>query len=341
MNFYDAQKFLTPFGLDVSMEQFYTNSKKMVVVGMSGGVDSSVSALILKYQGFNTIGMFMKNWDDTVDSQCTAKEDYNDVAKVCEHIGIQYYAINFVKEYRENVFKSFVEDYQAGITPNPDILCNKEIKFKVFFERAMALGADYLATGHYCQADNGRLIKGVDTGKDQSYFLYAVRSDVLANVQFPIGALEKKVVREIAKAYGLATSEKKDSTGICFIGERNFREFLATYIESTKGNYVRLDDGEVVGVHNGQCFYTIGQRKGLGLGGPGGPWFVAKKDAETNTVYVVEGENHPALYYTELWAQDIHWISGKAPELPLYCKAKIRYRQQDQDCLVRRDGDEL
>ena len=225
MNFNQAQQLLSPFGLEVSVEQYELNTTKMVVVGMSGGVDSSVSALILKLQGYNTVGIFMKNWDDENDPGCSAKEDVKDAMKVCSQIGIPFYSINFVKEYYENVFTNFLVEYGNGHTPNPDILCNREIKFKVFFQKAMALGADYLATGHYCQTIKGQLLKGADQAKDQSYFLYAVREQVLNKVLFPIGGLEKKQVRALAQTYGLITSAKKDSTGICFIGERNFKNF--------------------------------------------------------------------------------------------------------------------
>ena len=335
---YDQLSYLNGAGISISEEQFLKNQTKKVVVGMSGGVDSSVTALVLKLMGYQVIGMFMKNWDETDDAgNCTAEADYQDVVAVCEKIDIPYYTVNFVKEYQENVFASFLKEYQAGFTPNPDILCNREIKFKVFFNQAMELGADYLATGHYCQVkkinDHYQLVKGEDPGKDQSYFLYAINGKVLDRVLFPIGGIHKKIVRKIAEDYDLITHNKKDSTGICFIGERNFKDFLSQYIKAQGGNFVRLDDNKVIGPHEGQCFYTVGQRKGLGLGGPGGPWFVASKDAETNTVYVVEGENHPALYASELYATDLTWI-GESPTFPMRCSAKIRYRQPDQSCTV-------
>lgn len=340
MDFKTAQSILTPYGLNVTASEYEANSEQMVVVGMSGGVDSSASALILKLQGYQTVGMFMKNWDDEIDSECTAQADYQDAARVCEQIGIPYYAINFVQEYKEKVFSNFVSEYKAGFTPNPDILCNREIKFKVFFQKAMELGANFLATGHYCQTKDGKLIKGIDGNKDQSYFLYTIQSEVLNKVLFPIGSLQKAQVRQLAKSCGLVTHQKKDSTGICFIGERNFKNFLGNYIQSTQGNFVRLDDRQVVGNHQGYCFYTIGQRKGLGLGGPGGPWFVCGKDVSTNEVYVVEGENHPALYSSELVASNESWVN-ELPTLPLRCKAKIRYRQPDQWCWVSRQSNKL
>ncbi len=315
------------------------NQDTTVVVGMSGGVDSSVSALILKKQGYNVIGLFMKNWEESDENGvCQASKEYKDVISVCEKIDIPYYSVEFVKEYQENVFSHFVEEYKNGFTPNPDILCNKEIKFKVFFDKAMELGADYLATGHYCQVNNTEgtysLAKGIDPNKDQSYFLHAINGSVLEKVLFPIGGIEKKIVREIAHLYDLSTKSKKDSTGICFIGERNFRNFLSNYIHTKPGNFMKLN-GEVVGKHLGQAYYTIGQRKGLGLGGPGSPWFVVAKDMESNTVFVERGEEHPALYASTLTANEITWINEPV-QTPFKCKAKIRYRQSDQECLIER-----
>lgn len=321
-----------------------SNANKTVVIGMSGGVDSSVAAVLLKKAGFNVVGLFMKNWEEEDENGvCKASLEFQDVVKVCEKIDIPYYSVEFVKEYRENVFSHFVEEYKKGNTPNPDILCNREIKFKVFFDKAMELGADYLATGHYCQNfidDNGNyLVKGNDPLKDQTYFLYTMQNQVLSKVLFPIGHLEKKAVREIATEYDLATKNKKDSTGICFIGERNFKNFLSNYIEFKSGNFENLS-GEVVGEHTGAAYYTIGQRKGLGLGGPGEPWFVVGKDIERNVVVVERGENHPALYADELWANELSFVNEFAYELPLKCRAKIRYRQKDQDCIIEsiKDG---
>lgn len=314
-------------------------SEITVVVGMSGGVDSSVSAALLKEWGFNVIGLFMKNWEEQDENGvCNASKEYEDVISVCEKLDIPYYSVEFVKEYKENVFANFVEEYKAGYTPNPDILCNREIKFKVFFDKAMELGADYLATGHYCQTVNiageNRLIKGLDPNKDQSYFLYTNKDEILEKVLFPIGGLEKAEVREIATRYDLSTAAKKDSTGICFIGERNFKNFLSNYIDFEEGEFTTLD-GTVVGTHSGLSFYTLGQRKGLGLGGPGEPWYVVGKDISSNKVIVERGEYHPAMYCDELTATEASWVGGdlKFP-LPLKCKAKVRYRQQDQDCTL-------
>ncbi len=305
--------------------------KAKIIVGMSGGVDSSVAALLLKEQGHEVIGLFMKNWED--DEHCPAEKDYQDVASICQKLGISYYTVNFSQEYWENVFKDFLEDYEKGLTPNPDILCNSEIKFKVFFEKAMALGADYLATGHYCQTnDEGLLLKGADPNKDQSYFLHAVDREVLKKVLFPIGHLEKSQVRQLALENDLITHNKKDSTGICFIGERKFREFLSQYIKKSQGNFELLN-GEVVGKHQGLPFYTIGQRKGLGLGGPGEPWYVVGKDLRKNIVQVARGRVHEALFTEELYTTKIHWIR-KPNQLPISLKAKIRYRQKDQDCVL-------
>ncbi|MCK5884395.1 MAG: tRNA 2-thiouridine(34) synthase MnmA [Bacteriovoracaceae bacterium] len=320
---------------------------KTVVCGMSGGVDSSVAALLLKKEGYKVIGVFMKNWEELDENgTCTATKDYEDAVAVCEKIGIPYYAVEFIKEYRENVFNQFLEEYKQGHTPNPDVLCNREIKFKVFFEKALELGADYIATGHYCQNPviDGvtQLAKGLDPNKDQSYFLCAVRSKVLEKVLFPIGHLPKPEVRKIAEEYDLITKDKKDSTGICFIGERNFRDFLSKYIQTKDGDFESLD-GKVIGTHMGSAYYTLGQRKGLGLGGPGEPWFVVGKDIERNVVVVERGLNHPALFCDELTATDISWVTDVAPsDLPKTLNCKVRYRQADQKCtLVKIEGDRL
>jgi tRNA-specific 2-thiouridylase len=319
-------------------------SSKTVIIGMSGGVDSSVAALLLKQQGYNVIGMFMKNWEEEDENGvCQASKEYDDVIKVCEKLDIPYYSVDFVKEYRDNVFQNFLDEYEQGHTPNPDILCNREIKFKVFFEKAMELGADYLATGHYCQNikldSHARLVKGNDPGKDQTYFLYTMREEVLNKVLFPIGDLPKPKVRELAKEHGLITHDKKDSTGICFIGERNFKQFLSNYIQITPGKFEKLD-GEVVGEHSGCAFYTLGQRKGLGLGGPGEPWFVVDKDVERNVVIVERGEKHPALYTDYLTANEISVVETNG-ELPLNTTlfAKVRYRQKDQKCQIIDNND--
>lgn len=309
-----------------------------VVVGMSGGVDSSVTALLLKEQGYEVIGIFMKNWDDTDENGfCSATEDYEDVVKVCNQIGIPYYAVNFEKEYWDKVFTYFLDEYRAGRTPNPDVMCNKEIKFKAFLDHAKSLGADYLATGHYAQVDyhdgEYRLIRGVDENKDQTYFLNALNQEQLSKTMFPIGSLEKKEVREIAKRAELATATKKDSTGICFIGERNFKEFLSVYLPAQPGEMQTLD-GEVKGQHDGLMYYTLGQRHGLGIGGAGEPWFVIGKDLEKNVLYVGQGYHNEGLYSDGLIATDFNWISKKAPTEPFTCTAKFRYRQADQQVIV-------
>jgi tRNA-specific 2-thiouridylase len=309
------------------------NKKQTVVVGMSGGVDSSVSALLLKQQGYEVIGMFMKNWEEK-DSQgvCQASKEYEDVVRVCEQIGIPYYSVNFVEEYQNFVFSQFLEELKLGFTPNPDILCNREIKFKLFLNKAFDLGADFLATGHYCRTKEGRLFKGRDPGKDQSYFLYSLNEVALKRVLFPVGDLEKSQVRTIARDHGLATAAKKDSTGICFIGKRDFKEFLSKYIAFHPGNFETLD-GRIVGRHDGVAYYTIGQRKGLAIGGPGDAWFVVGKDLKRAVVYVEQGIDHPALYHSALFATEPSWIFAP-PSLPFSCKAKIRYRQEDQSCTI-------
>ena len=305
-----------------------------VVVGMSGGVDSSVSAFLLKELGFQVIGLFMKNWEET-DSQgvCKASKEYDDVVRVCQQLQIPYYSVNFIEEYREMVFTQFLADYKAGLTPNPDILCNREIKFKVFLDKAMELGADFLATGHYCRTSNGKLYKGIDPGKDQSYFLHAVQNGALNKVLFPVGHLTKKEVREIARQNHLATSEKKDSTGICFIGKRDFKPFLAQYLGTKPGDFQTLD-GTVVGRHDGLAFYTLGQRRGMGLGGEGDAWYVVGKNTKENIVYVERGDMHPALFADYLIADQFTWID-EAPPLPYRCRAKIRYRQEDHPCTIQ------
>lgn len=328
---------LEEFGIKLNLESYQLNQQKTVVVGMSGGVDSSVAALILKLQGYRVIGLFMKNWDETrPDGVCSADLDYQDVIKVCENLDIPYYSVNFVKEYWDGVFEEFLSDYRKGFTPNPDILCNREIKFKVFFQRAKLLGADYLATGHYCQVEGGQLKKAVDQNKDQTYFLYAVDKNVFKEVLFPLGHLAKPKVRELARRFELATSTKKDSTGICFIGERNFKEFLSQYIEGQKGNFVDMN-GKVLGTHDGICFYTLGQRKGMGIGGPGQAWFVVAKNFETNEVVLAQGDDHPALYADGLEASELNWLKDMS-ETSFKCFAKVRYRQPEEPCTVTIKG---
>ena len=312
------------------------NNQTRVVIGMSGGVDSSVAALLLKQQGYDVIGIFMKNWDDTDDlGFCTAEEDFNDVRKVCDQIGIPYYSVNFEKEYWDRVFTYFLDEYKRGRTPNPDVMCNKEIKFKAFLDRALQLGADYLATGHYAQvsfADGEyRLLRGVDQNKDQTYFLNQLGQAQLSKAMFPIGHLPKSEVRKIALEANLATAKKKDSTGICFIGERDFKEFLSSFLPAQPGEMQTLD-GEVKGKHDGLMYYTLGQRHGLGIGGSGTgePWFVIGKNLEKNILYVGQGANHPALFSEGLLATDLHWVSDKERPTEFTCTAKFRYRQPDQ-----------
>lgn len=308
--------------------------KTRVVVGMSGGVDSSVAALLLKQQGYDVVGVFMKNWEeDDENGVCTAADDYNDVRRVCERIDIPYYSVNFAKQYWDNVFLHFLSEYKKGRTPNPDILCNREIKFKAFLDFAMSLGAQALATGHYARLDKDggrvRLLRSVDMGKDQTYFLAALTQVQLSNALFPIGHLPKRDLRQLAVEAGLATAEKKDSTGICFIGERNFKKFLMQYIPAKSGD-MRTVDGKIVGRHDGLMYYTLGQRKGLGIGGAGTgePWFVIDKDLDENVLIVEQGE-HERLFSRGLIARDINWIAGEPPK-QRECTAKFRYRQPDQ-----------
>ncbi|MFC3039152.1 tRNA 2-thiouridine(34) synthase MnmA [Virgibacillus xinjiangensis] len=309
-----------------------------VVVGMSGGVDSSVAALLLKEQGYDVVGIFMKNWDDTDEfGVCTATEDFDDVVRVCNQLDIPYYAVNFEKQYWDKVFTYFLDEYKAGRTPNPDVMCNKEIKFKAFLEHALSLGADYLATGHYAQVRevDGRveMLRGVDDNKDQTYFLNQLSEEVLSKVMFPLGHLPKSEVREIAKKHGLATATKKDSTGICFIGERNFKEFLSEYLPAQPGEMQTLD-GAVKGRHDGLMYYTLGQRQGLGIGGAGDPWFVVGKNLKDNILYVEQGFSNDKLYSEGLIATDINWINPDKITNNFNCTAKFRYRQHDSDVTV-------
>lgn len=320
-----------------------------VVVGMSGGVDSSVTALLLKQQGYDVIGIFMKNWDDTDEfGYCTAEADAEDVRRVCEQIDIPYYTVNFEKEYYDKVFAYFLDEYKRGRTPNPDVMCNREIKFGEFLNKALDLGADYVATGHYArvveEAGVYKLLRGVDNNKDQTYFLNALNQEQLSKAMFPIGHLPKPEVRRLAEEAGLYTAKKKDSTGVCFIGERNFREFLSHYLPAKSGDMVDIVSGEIKGRHDGLMYYTLGQRQGLGIGGSGTgePWFVAEKDLERNILYVVQGDKHPSLYSTGLTASGVNWIAGQdqLPQGPFKCTAKFRYRQPDQGVTVtaREDG---
>jgi tRNA-specific 2-thiouridylase len=325
----------------------HLQSRQRVVVGMSGGVDSSVAALLLKQQGYEVIGLFMKNWeDDDSDEYCSSRQDLLDAVSVADTIGIPIEAVNFAAEYKERVFSYFLREYQAGRTPNPDILCNSEIKFKAFLDHALQLGADVIATGHYAQVHEVdglfQLLKAADDGKDQSYFLHRLNQSQLGHAMFPLGKLLKSEVRAIAEQHGLSNYAKKDSTGICFIGERPFREFLNRYLPTSPGEMV-TPEGKVVGQHIGLSFYTIGQRQGLGIGGDrdstGEPWFVAGKDMAHNRLIVVQGHDHPALLSNRLTALDSHWISGAAP-LPNHpYAAKTRYRQADAPCHLTQIAD--
>ncbi len=306
-----------------------------VVVGLSGGVDSSVAALLLKRQGYEVIGLFMRNWED--DEECPAKQDFLDVLAVAEVIGIEVEAVNFAREYKERVFNYFLSEYQAGRTPNPDVLCNSEIKFKAFLDHAIGLGADKIATGHYARLTETKgefaLCKAQDLSKDQTYFLYRLNQAQLSKTLFPLGDLQKTEVREIARQAALPTHAKKDSTGICFIGERDFREFLSRYLPKQPGD-METPDGRLVGKHEGLMYYTLGQRQGLGIGGQGEPWYVASKDMERNVLIVVQGHDHPLLLQNSLHAQDLNWIAGRAPDASPTYGAKTRYRQQDAACHI-------
>lgn len=316
-------------------------SQTHIIVGMSGGVDSSVAAYLLKEAGYQIEGVFMKNWEgDDSDDFCPATVDMADAQAVCDQLGIELQLVNFADTYWERVFAHFLEEYRAGRTPNPDILCNKEIKFRAFLDYAKNRGADFIATGHYVRktttAAGTQLLKGSDPEKDQSYFLYALDESQLAQSLFPVGELPKSEVRAIAKNLGLKNHAKKDSTGICFIGERKFKTFLNDYLPAQPGHIETLE-GTVIGKHDGLMFYTIGQRQGLHIGGqkgrPESPWYVAKKDLARNVLIVVQDNDHPALFQSTLIANSVHWIN-QAPDLPFTCQAKTRYRQPDQSCTL-------
>lgn len=318
------------------------NAATTVIVGMSGGVDSSVAALLLKEQGYRVEGLFMKNWEEDDGTEyCTAKEDYADAQGVADKLDITLHGANFAAEYWDHVFEHFLAEYRAGRTPNPDILCNREIKFRAFLDYALMLGADCIATGHYARrgecGGKATLLRGLDSNKDQSYFLHAVGHRELAKSLFPVGGIAKPEVRALAQAQGLATHSKKDSTGICFIGERRFRDFLQQYLPAQPGEIHSLE-GEILGHHQGLMYHTIGQRQGLGIGGLANhndaPWYVVAKDLERNVLLVAQGNNHPALFSSTLRAGQLCWIAGEAPTLPLRCTAKVRYRQEDQACTV-------
>lgn len=330
----------------MSVNQTLDPRSTRIIVGMSGGVDSSVSALLLKQQGFHVEGLFMKNWnEDDGTEYCSAATDLMDAAAVCQKLDIHLHTANFAEDYWDNVFAYFLAEYQAGRTPNPDILCNREIKFKVFLDYAERLGADSIATGHYARttekSGSTYLRKGLDPNKDQSYFLHAVGEEAFARTRFPIGDMEKPAVRKLAEQHDLVTHNKKDSTGICFIGERRFKDFLQTYLPAQPGTIVS-DDGKVLGKHQGLMYHTIGQRQGLGIGGvagaPEAAWYVAEKDLQNNQLLVVQGGKHPLLYKNTLLAAQAHWINGAAPPLDsdkgFRCMAKVRYRQEDQACVV-------
>jgi tRNA-specific 2-thiouridylase len=321
-----------------------------VVVGLSGGVDSAVSAWLLKQQGHEVVGIFMKNWEDDDDSEfCSSRQDFLDAASVADVIGIEIEHVNFAAEYKDRVFADFLREYQAGRTPNPDVLCNAEIKFKAFLDHAMRLGAEKIATGHYARVRENpacqrfELLKGLDPAKDQSYFLHRLNQAQLSKTMFPVGEIHKTEVRRIAEEIGLPNAKKKDSTGICFIGERPFRDFLNRYLSKEPGP-IKDDRGRVLGEHVGLSFYTLGQRKGIGIGGVkekkstrgGGdhePWFVARKDMEKNTLWIVQGHDHPWLQSHQLRAGDISWVAGESPKLGA-CAAKTRYRQTDARCRI-------
>ncbi|MEZ5573236.1 MAG: tRNA 2-thiouridine(34) synthase MnmA [Halioglobus sp.] len=319
-----------------------SNRSSKVIVGMSGGVDSSVAALLLQQQGFQVEGLFMKNWEEDDGTEyCTARQDFADAQAVADTLGIRLHGANFAAEYWDNVFEHFLAEYKAGRTPNPDILCNREIKFKAFLDYAMLLDADFIATGHYSRLgySDGKatLLKGLDCNKDQSYFLHAVAHSELYKIAVP-GRRDRKTSGEGIGPYAWPRhSQKRDSTGICFIGERRFRDFLQQYLPAQPGEIHSLD-GEILGTHQGLMYHTIGQRQGLGIGGLAEhnemPWYVVDKDLVNNVLSVVQGNDHPALFKTQLFARDIYWVAGEEPPLPLRCAAKIRYRQQDQPCLL-------
>ncbi len=325
---------------------FRTDPHNMhVIVGMSGGVDSAVTALLLKQQGYKVSGIFMQNWEDD-DEHCTARQDYRDAASVATKLGIELSTVNFSAEYWDRVFEHFLAEYSAGRTPNPDILCNKEIKFKAFLDHAHQQGADAIATGHYVRSggnnDQVQLLRGKDNNKDQSYFLYTLNQDQLRPTLFPVGSLDKPHVRQLAQDAGFHVFSKKDSTGICFIGERKFTAFLGEYLPAQPGVIV-TDSGQNIGRHNGLMFYTLGQRQGLGIGGTRDsneePWYVLAKDLTENRLIVGQGHHHPTLFRQSLNAHDLHWVNGHPPSSTFRCTAKVRYRQQDQAAVVNVNAD--
>ncbi|MDO9856865.1 tRNA 2-thiouridine(34) synthase MnmA [Glaesserella parasuis] len=330
-------------------EQLAENAKKKVICGMSGGVDSSVSAFILQQQGYQVEGLFMKNWEEDDDTDyCTAAADLADAQAVCDKLSIKLHKINFAAEYWDNVFEYFLAEYKAGRTPNPDILCNKEIKFKAFLEYAAEdLGADFIATGHYVRRprldQQPKLLRGLDSNKDQSYFLYTLSEQQVAQSLFPVGDIEKPIVRAIAEDLGLATAKKKDSTGICFIGERKFKDFLARYLPAQAGD-IKTVDGQVIGRHDGLMYHTLGQRKGLGIGGVKGAsenaWYVVEKDLVNNALIVAQGQDNSALLSSGLIASQLHWVDRQPIREKLRCTVKTRYRQADILCEIQPLDDE-
>jgi len=320
-----------------------------VIVGLSGGVDSAVCALLLRRQGYDVRALFMKNWEeDDRDGYCAAARDLADAEEICQRIDIPLHTVNFSTEYWDQVFHRFLTEFAKGRTPNPDVLCNEKIKFRAFFEHALGLGGSLIATGHYARitrdSDGFHLYKGMDPGKDQSYFLYTMDRIPLAKTLFPVGELPKSEVRRLARDAGLPIHDKKDSTGICFIGERPFKAFLARYIAPSPGD-MESPDGKILGCHDGLAYYTLGQRQGLGIGGRRdagtAPWYVASKDQRRNVLVVVQGRDHPLLYGRTLVAEQLHWIGETPPPFPLQCRAKVRYRQPDQDCEVTEAGADL
>jgi tRNA-specific 2-thiouridylase len=308
-----------------------------VVLAISGGVDSAVAAVLLQRAGYDVHALFMRNWDATDDDYCTAAADLQDARKVCDDLGLPLHAVTFADEYRERVFQHFLDELAAGRTPNPDVACNREIKFGVCYEHAMRLGADYFATGHYARSVGGQLLRGLDPGKDQTYFLHTVPGELLARTLFPVGALPKDEVRRIAHQHALPVHDKRDSTGICFIGERPFAEFLANYLPAQPGP-IETPEGRRLGMHRGLMYYTLGQRQGLDVGGVRGaaekPWYVAVKDLARNTLVVVQQHDHPLMLSHEFDTEPAHWIAGTPPGTRFRCAVKTRYRQGDQACEV-------
>ena len=310
---------------------------KTVVVGMSGGVDSSVAAILLKNQGYKVIGLFMRNWDSTINNDylgnpnldndiCPQEQDYNDAVSVCKKLDVPLHRVDFVKEYWDNVFKYFLDELEKGRTPNPDVMCNKYIKFDLFIDKAKELGADYVATGHYARIKDGKLLKAKDLNKDQSYFLAYVEKEKFKNILFPIGELDKSEVRKIAEEYNLITANKKDSTGICFIGERNFRKFLSNYLPNQPGKIINIETKKEVGKHIGLMYYTLGQRRGLNLGGNDNKSYVVSKDLKNNILYVASGDENKYLYSSKAIIENFNFLTDKRIKK---CNCKFRYRQKD------------